>query len=84
MERAAVDSVLGPPAPVRAGDARELIQVVGLAMANRIPVGKLSQAIRVYPTMVEGIERAADGYYRDMLDSRVGRFLKWLARRTLG
>ena len=69
-------SIVGP-------NAGELIQVVGLAMANKIPVGKLSQAIRVYPTMVEGIERAADGYYKDMLDSRVGKFLKWLARRSL-
>ena len=63
-------------------NAGELIQVVQLAMANRIPVGRLSRSIRVYPTMVEGLERAADGYYADKLEGTLGRFIKWVARRS--
>lgn len=60
--------------------AGELVQVVQLAMANGIHVGKLSQAIRVYPTMIEGIERAADHYYREKLSGKLGKLLRWIAR----
>ncbi len=65
-------------------NAGELIQVIQLAMSNNIPAGKLSQAIRVYPTMVEGLERAADGFYKDKFDGVLGKFMKWVARRSLG
>ncbi len=64
-------------------NAGELIQVVQLAMTNHIPVGRLAQSIRVYPTMIEGLERAADGYYKDKFEGTLGRFLKWMARRSL-
>jgi pyruvate/2-oxoglutarate dehydrogenase complex dihydrolipoamide dehydrogenase (E3) component len=33
-------------------NAGELLQVVQLAMTNHIPAGRLSQSIRVYPTMI--------------------------------
>jgi len=60
--------------------AGELVQVIQLAMANGIRVGKLSQAIRIYPTMIEGLERAADNYYREKLSGSLGKLLRWIAR----
>lgn len=65
--------ILGP-------GAGEMVQVIQLAMANGIRIGKLAQSIRVYPTMVEGLERAADQYYREKLNGRLGTLLRWLAR----
>jgi hypothetical protein len=34
--------------------------------------------------MVEGLERAADGFYKDKFDGVLGKFMKWVARRSLG
>ncbi|MGB4782256.1 MAG: pyridine nucleotide-disulfide oxidoreductase, partial [Candidatus Methylomirabilis sp.] len=52
--------ILGP----QTGD---LIQEVVLAMRKGLPVGALSQTIHVYPTLAEGVRRAADQYYREKL-----------------
>ncbi|MBZ0170678.1 dihydrolipoyl dehydrogenase [Candidatus Methylomirabilis lanthanidiphila] len=52
--------IMGP----QAGD---LIQEVVLAMRKGLPVGALSQTIHVYPTLAEGVRRAADLYYREKL-----------------
>ncbi|PWB46074.1 MAG: pyridine nucleotide-disulfide oxidoreductase [Candidatus Methylomirabilota bacterium] len=54
--------ILGP----QAGD---LIQEVILAMRKGLPVGALAQTIHAYPTLVEGVRRAADQYYREKLSS---------------
>jgi len=57
--------------------AGELIHEVALAMKEGIKIGKLSQMIHVYPTLSEGIRRAADGYYREKLFSGwTGQILK--------
>jgi hypothetical protein len=54
-----------------------------LAMRHRIPLPKLSQMVYPYPTMTEGIKRAADAYYREKLQGRTGawlrRVVRWLA-----
>jgi pyruvate/2-oxoglutarate dehydrogenase complex dihydrolipoamide dehydrogenase (E3) component len=63
--------------------AGELVQTVQMAMANGIRIGKLAQAIRVYPTMMEGLGRTADNYYREKLSGRIGSLLRWLARSGL-
>ncbi len=62
--------IVGP----QAGD---LIQEVVLAMRKGLPVGALSQTIHVYPTLAEGVRRAADQYYREKL---FGEPLKGLLR----
>ena len=68
-------------------EASALIHEVALAMTNNLPVGKLSRTIHVYPTVSEGVKRAADGYYRELLFSGpnrklLGAFFK--LRRSLG
>jgi pyruvate/2-oxoglutarate dehydrogenase complex dihydrolipoamide dehydrogenase (E3) component len=47
--------------------AGNLIQEITLAMHRNIPVGQLSQTIHAYPTLSEGVKRAADIYYRELL-----------------
>jgi pyruvate/2-oxoglutarate dehydrogenase complex dihydrolipoamide dehydrogenase (E3) component len=56
-------------------EAGNLIQEVVLAMQTGIPVGQLSRTIHVYPTLSEGIKRAADSYYRELLFSGPNRKL---------
>lgn len=48
-------------------DAGNLIGEIVLAMRNNIPVQILSSTIHVYPTLSEGVKRAADNYYREKL-----------------
>lgn len=52
--------VIGP-------DAGNLIAEIVLAMQRNLPVTSLSSTIRVYPTLTEGVKRAADLYYREKL-----------------
>lgn len=54
--------ILGP----QAGD---LIQSLVLAMKQKMPIGRVSQTIHAYPTLVEANRRAADQYYREKLFS---------------
>lgn len=51
-------------ATVVASGAGELLQSLVLAMTQDIPLPKLARVVYPYPTMVEGVKRAADGYYR--------------------
>ncbi|MBI4513494.1 MAG: NAD(P)/FAD-dependent oxidoreductase, partial [Gemmatimonadetes bacterium] len=52
--------VLGP-------QAGALIHEIVLAMRAGVRIGHLSQMIHVYPTLSEGIRRAADRYYEELL-----------------
>ena len=48
-------------------DAGNLIHEIVLAMQGNIPIGTLSTAIHVYPTLAQANQRAADDYYREKL-----------------
>lgn len=48
-------------------EAGNLVAEVVLAMQKGLPVTSLSSTIRVYPTLTEGLKRAADVYYRRKL-----------------
>ncbi len=48
-------------------DAGNLIHEIVLAMQGNIPIGTLSTAIHVYPTLAQANQRAADNYYREKL-----------------
>lgn len=48
-------------------DAGNLIGEIVLAMRKNLPVQTLSTTIHVYPTLSEGVKRAADNYYREKL-----------------
>lgn len=48
-------------------DAGNLISEVTLAMQKNLPLQSLSTTIHVYPTLSEGVKRAADNYYRERL-----------------
>ena len=67
--------ILGP-------QAGNLIHEVVLAMRHGIRIGDLSQMVHVYPTLSEGIRRAADLYYQELFATHwIGRliraYLKW-------
>jgi pyruvate/2-oxoglutarate dehydrogenase complex dihydrolipoamide dehydrogenase (E3) component len=70
-------------AHVVASGAGELIMLLALAMKKRMPLASLSRLVYPYPTMAEGIKRAADGYYRAKLAGTSGNLLRkvvrWLA-----
>ncbi len=51
-----------------------------LAVKHGITLPKLAQAVYPYPTMVEGVKRAADSYYRRKLAGRSGQWLRRLVR----
>lgn len=44
--------------------AGELLAEYVLAMKTKTPITKISQSIHVYPTVSQGLKRAADEYYR--------------------
>ncbi len=48
-------------------NAGEFIHEFTLAMSAGLPVTKLSQTIHAYPTVAQGVKRAADEYYREKL-----------------
>ncbi|MBI5642373.1 MAG: FAD-dependent oxidoreductase [Deltaproteobacteria bacterium] len=52
--------ILGP-------GAGELLPEYVLAMRKKIPVKEISRSIHVYPTVAQGLKRAADEYYRAKL-----------------
>ena len=70
-------------ATVVGSGAGDLLAPLVLAMRRGIPLPKLSQIVYPYPTMSEGIKRAADAYYRAKLAGRSGawlrRVVRWLA-----
>lgn len=51
----------------------ELIQKIVTAMKEGVRVGDLARTIRLYPTLTEGLLRAADFYYRE-------KFAEWRAK----
>ena len=70
-------------ATVVGSGAGDLLMPLVIAMKHGLPLGKLSRIVYPYPTMVEGVKRAADDYYRTKLTGRAGDLLKrvvrWLA-----
>ncbi len=52
--------VIGP-------DAGNVVPELVLAMRKGIPVGELSQTVHAYPTLSEGVKKAADAYYCEKL-----------------
>lgn len=67
-------------ATVVASGAGNLIMPLVLAMRRRIRLPRLSQIVYPYPTMVEGVKRAADNYYREKFAGRSGAFLRKVVR----
>ncbi len=70
-------------ATIVASGAGELIMPLVLAIKRKISLPKLSQVVYPYPTMAEGVKRAADNYYRAKLTGSTGkalrRVVRWLA-----
>jgi len=60
--------------------AGELLPSIVLMMREGLPVSRLSQFIWAYPTMAEGVKRAADTYYRRALTGWKGALLRKAAR----
>jgi pyruvate/2-oxoglutarate dehydrogenase complex dihydrolipoamide dehydrogenase (E3) component len=67
-------------ATVVASGAGNLIVPLVLAMRRGIRLPQLSQIVYPYPTMVEGVKRAADSYYREKFAGRSGAFLRKVVR----
>jgi len=69
-------------ATVVGSGAGDLIVPLAMAMKHRLKVSKLSHLVYPYPTMAEGVKRAADSYYREKLAGRPGawvrRVVRWL------
>lgn len=61
--------ILGP-------NAGDLIHEFVLAMRENIPLGRISSAIHVYPTLAQVSRRTADKFYADKLQSQAGRLLR--------
>ena len=66
-------------ATVVASGAGDLLMPLVLAMSAGLPLPKLSRVVYPYPTMVEGVKRTADSYYRAKLAGRTGDFLRTIA-----
>jgi pyruvate/2-oxoglutarate dehydrogenase complex dihydrolipoamide dehydrogenase (E3) component len=70
-------------ATIVARDAGELLPVLVFAQRRGVPFHKLSRQVWAYPTMAEGIKRAADLHYRRALTGFRGalmrRIVRWLA-----
>jgi pyruvate/2-oxoglutarate dehydrogenase complex dihydrolipoamide dehydrogenase (E3) component len=72
------DRILG--ATIVARHAGEMIGEIGVAMAGRVGLAKLSAVIHPYPTQAEAIRRAADAYQRARLTPRLKRYFeRWFA-----
>jgi pyruvate/2-oxoglutarate dehydrogenase complex dihydrolipoamide dehydrogenase (E3) component len=61
--------ILGP-------NAGDLIHEFVLAMRENIPLGRISSAIHVYPTLAQVSRRTADKFYAEKLQSQTGRLLQ--------
>ncbi len=61
--------ILGP-------NAGDLIHEFVLAMRENIPIGRISSAIHVYPTLAQVSRRTADKFYAEKLQSQAGRLLQ--------
>ena len=60
---------------ILASGAGTMIMEVALAMRHGVKIGELSSLVHPYPTMSEGVRRAADGYKRAKLNDRTRRWL---------
>ena len=56
--------------------AGDLIVPLVMAMKHGMKISSLSHVVYPYPTMVEGVKRAADSYYREQFAGRTGEWLK--------
>ena len=63
-------------ASILASHAGELIFPIVLAKKHGLSLADLADTIFPYPTMMEGVKRAANAYQRSRLDGRGGRVLK--------
>lgn len=63
-------------ATVVAADAGNLLQPVVLAMKHDLTLSDLSDTVFPYPTMVEGVKKAADEFQRSRLEGTGGRILR--------
>jgi pyruvate/2-oxoglutarate dehydrogenase complex dihydrolipoamide dehydrogenase (E3) component len=66
--------ILGATVVARGGG--ETIVPLALAMRHKLGLPALSQLVYPYPTMAEGVKRAADAYYRRKLAGGAGRWLR--------
>jgi pyruvate/2-oxoglutarate dehydrogenase complex dihydrolipoamide dehydrogenase (E3) component len=66
--------------------AGDLISEISVAMAGRVPLGRLAQVIHPYPTQAEAIRQCGDLYNRTRLTPAVKKWLeRWLRwRRPAG
>ena len=60
--------------------AGDLLMPLVLAMKRGVTLPSLARIVYPYPTMAEGIKRAADGYYRQKLAGRTGTWLRRVVR----
>jgi pyruvate/2-oxoglutarate dehydrogenase complex dihydrolipoamide dehydrogenase (E3) component len=60
---------------ILAPSAGTMIMEVALAIRQGMRIGQLSSAVHPYPTMSEGVRRAADSYMRAKLNERTSRWL---------
>ena len=67
-------------ATIVASGAGNLIMPLVMSVAQRLKISALSQFVYPYPTMVEGVKRAADGYFFQHLEGRSGDWLKKVVR----
>ena len=67
-------------ATVLGSGAGDLILPVVMAMNGRMKISRLSHVVYPYPTMVEGVKRAADSYYREQFAGRTGEWLRKVVR----
>ncbi|MCH7716967.1 MAG: FAD-dependent oxidoreductase, partial [Gemmatimonadetes bacterium] len=67
-------------ATVLASGAGDLILPVVMAMNGRMKISQLSHIVYPYPTMVEGVKRTADSYYREQFAGRTGEWLRKVVR----
>ena len=67
-------------ATVLGSGAGDLILPVVMAMNARMKISMLSHIVYPYPTMVEGVKRAADSYYRERFAGRTGEWLRKVVR----
>jgi pyruvate/2-oxoglutarate dehydrogenase complex dihydrolipoamide dehydrogenase (E3) component len=67
-------------ATIVASGAGDLLMPLVMAVKQGIKLPKLSQLVYPYPTMSEGIKRAADTYYRQRLAGRAGAWLRRMVR----
>lgn len=63
-------------ATILGAGAGDLLQPVVLAMKHDLTLADLSDTVHPYPTMVEGVKRAADAYQRSRLEGTGGRILR--------